>query len=184
MRGLSGNEMPYKAYDSGIVEGEQREKLLANFMAPKLLVLRRRAQVMLIKNFDETLVNGSTGQILDFVDPATYGATEEDVTGKSKEQKKGSVVKSSGQLYPLVEFLTPGGGRRQMIVTPEAWKVELPNGEVQASRIQLPLILSWAMSIHKSQGQTLERVKVDLGKVFEKGLRTDTLIRLLKCLII
>lgn len=47
--------------------------------------------------------------------------------------------------------------------------MELPNGEVQASRTQIPLILAWALSIHKAQGQTLERVKVDLGKVFEKG---------------
>jgi len=54
-------------------------------------------------------------------------------------------------------------------VQPEQWKVELPNGEVQASRTQIPLILAWALSIHKAQGQTLERVRVDLGKVFEKG---------------
>lgn len=47
--------------------------------------------------------------------------------------------------------------------------MELPNGEVQASRSQIPLILAWALSIHKAQGQTLERVKVDLGRVFEKG---------------
>jgi len=72
-------------------------------------------------------------------------------------------------LVPLVEFSLPNKMRREVLVTPENWKVELPSGEIQVSRTQLPLILAWAMSIHKSQGQTLERVKVDLGRVFEKG---------------
>lgn len=35
--------------------------------------------------------------------------------------------------------------------------------------MKVPLILAWALSIHKSQGQTLERVRVDLGRIFEKG---------------
>lgn len=162
----------YAAKDGGSLKDlNQRQKMLANFMAPERIVLRIDSQVMLIKNVDDTLVNGSMGRIVRFVDQATYSKEQgQDVTvlgGNSGMKKPVSTV--GGTRYPLVEFLLPNGSMRPCLVMPEVWKVELPDGEVQVSRTQLPLILSWAMSIHKSQGQTLERVKVDLGRVFEKG---------------
>jgi len=76
---------------------------------------------------------------------------------------------TTSQVWPMVRFTLSDGNTRDLLCSREAWKIELPNGEVQASRSQVPLILAWALSIHKAQGQTLERVKVDLGKVFEKG---------------
>ncbi|KAJ3993253.1 hypothetical protein F5050DRAFT_747586 [Lentinula boryana] len=67
--------------------------------------------------------------------------------------------------WPLVKF-TSG---LLLLCSPENFSVEGFLGNLEAKRVQVPLILAWALSMHKSQGQTLERVKVDLGKVFEHG---------------
>lgn len=181
MARLGSKEEIFEAIDNGTIKDEnQRQKMLSNFMAPQLLKLRAEAQVMLIKNMDDMLVNGSMGRVKRFVDQAAYGTPDDKeglgntagVVGGGLGGAGGMSKKGAGldtKLYPVVEFSLPHGGKRDVLVLPETWKVELPNGEVQVSRLQLPIIPAWAMSIHKSQGQTLERVKVDLGKVFEKG---------------
>jgi ATP-dependent DNA helicase PIF1 len=157
-----------------------RDKLLANMMAPPSIELKIGAQVMLIKNMDETLVNGSLGTVIDFMSQDTFTLKTghddgSDVDSDTKRRVRAFTnalaegSKGDNAEYPVVCFHAVDGTQRSLLCVPEDWKVELPTGELQASRKQLPLILAWALSIHKAQGQTLERVKVDLGKVFEKG---------------
>jgi ATP-dependent DNA helicase PIF1 len=186
MRDLHGKSYKYEAMDSGtITDLNMREKLLSNMMAPKSIELKKGAQVMLIKNMDDGLVNGSLGKVIAFMTEGNFEIyhrnpdildegvpleelDEDDQKARSSVFNK-SAAPNSGREFPLVRFTAADGTSRDLLVQPEEWKVELPNGEVQAQRSQLPLILAWALSIHKAQGQTLERVKIDLKKIFEKG---------------
>eukprot|EP01124_Arcella_intermedia_P004033 TRINITY_DN12278_c0_g1_i3.p1 TRINITY_DN12278_c0_g1~~TRINITY_DN12278_c0_g1_i3.p1 ORF type:complete len:810 (+),score=233.60 TRINITY_DN12278_c0_g1_i3:345-2432(+) len=115
-------------------------KQLEQCRAPSELKLKVGAQVMLLRN-------------LDFKRGLVSGA-------------QGIVVDfdNTNKGFPRVEF---GNGQRETIV-PSKWPILVSGLEV-ASRTQIPLKMSWAMSIHKCQGQTLYYAELDLSRVFEYG---------------
>ncbi|KAH9044707.1 hypothetical protein EDB85DRAFT_481882 [Lactarius pseudohatsudake] len=117
-------------------------RLLSRLVALPVVSLKTGAQVMLIKNLEQGhLVNGTT------------------------EDEDHRAVQQCSTRWPLVKFTN--GSQRLCIL--EEFTVNGVRENVEASRTQVPLILAWALSVHKSQGQTLERVRVDLRNTFEKG---------------
>ncbi len=78
MQMLSGQPMTFDAVDSGIQDLTVRNKILQNFMAPETITLKKGAQVMLIKNYDSQLVNGSLGKIQSFMDESTFHVYKDD----------------------------------------------------------------------------------------------------------
>jgi ATP-dependent exoDNAse (exonuclease V) alpha subunit len=67
--------------------------------------------------------------------------------------------------YPIVELRNG----RIIVVAPETW--ELRDGDKKRAGItQIPLRLAWAITIHKSQGMTLDAARIDLRKAFVEGM--------------
>jgi ATP-dependent exoDNAse (exonuclease V) alpha subunit len=115
------------------------------------LRLRKGAQVMFVRNDleERQFVNGTIGKITQ-------------LTPKSI----------------VVETETSEGKLRRIEVTRAEWEIIRYKGgatggletEVVGSFSQYPLRLAWAITIHKSQGKTFDRVLIDLGGgAFEHG---------------
>ncbi len=67
--------------------------------------------------------------------------------------------------YPIVEF----SNGRMVTMQPDTW--ELRDGDKKRASIsQIPLRLAWAITVHKSQGMTLDAARIDLRKAFVEGM--------------
>lgn len=66
--------------------------------------------------------------------------------------------------YPLLRTLQG----RTLTMTPEEWKQE-DGGKILAKIAQIPLRLAWAITVHKSQGMSLDAAHMDLSGAFEYG---------------
>jgi len=82
----------------------------------------------------------------------------------------------NGTRGKVVHFLDSDGtpvielyNGKVIYATPSTWEIE-ENGKVKASISQLPLRLAWAITIHKSQGMSLDNAEIDLSNTFAYGM--------------
>ncbi|GJC30489.1 helicase [Acinetobacter sp. KAM398] len=149
---LNEIETENKQFDA-VCDGNEKliETLKSSVRAPEILNLKKHAKVMFVKNnFDMGYINGSLGEVIGFEEDDDHG------------------------ILPKVK-LTDG---TVLLVEPETWSVENDAGKTIASFQQIPLRLAWAITIHKSQGMTLEAAEINLSHTFEKGQGYVALSRL------
>ena len=141
---LPGEMISLVSEDTG--EPPFLEQLDKGCLAPQKLCIKPGAQVMLLKNLDTEggLTNGTRGVVEAMVETEDQGYA------------------------PLVSFETKDGLVLKKIINQETFTLE-SFGKVVASRTQYPLRLAYAITIHKCQGMTLNKVELSLGNVFEYG---------------
>ncbi|MGQ0591846.1 MAG: ATP-dependent DNA helicase [Gammaproteobacteria bacterium] len=136
---LNELDSPLRIFDA-IVEGNfdvQRDR----FQAPHRLKLKVGAQVIFVKNKKPYWVNGTLGRVTNVDDECL----------RVELTKTGNTVPVERETWEKVEYEYDRAERR--IVS-----------RVVGTFEQFPIALGWAITIHKSQGMTLDSVRIDLGR--------------------
>lgn len=148
---LKGKEHTFPAIDT-FLDDTNKDLYNGAFTYAKSLTLKVGAQVMLIKNLDieKKLVNGSRGVVTDIVEDDPITCPGGRVTVKFMDGRE-HIIKPDMQKFTD----DPTQGSTQ--------------APVLAQRIQYPLKLAYALTIHKSQGLSIDYLHVDLSGAFSSG---------------
>lgn len=151
---LDAPEMLYM----GQVKGGFSENL---FPVPAALKLKVGSQVMTVRNDnDKKYVNGTIGTIVECKAESVVILVSED--GKPREFEVGY------EEWDVIRYTATGTEEETKIGT-----------ESLGTYKQIPVRLAWAVTIHKSQGKTFDRIIIDLGRgAFEHG---QTYVALSRC---
>lgn len=101
-------------------------------------------------------------QILELKLGAMVMAVKNDPEGRYANGSIGHVVDFTDEGFPVVKF------KYLTVVYPDEW--ELKRGDRTVAAItQIPVRLAYAITVHKSQGMTLDAAELDLSKAFVEG---------------
>lgn len=154
---LNKNPNPQRVYTYKRTFGskDKVEKLLRERNIPEQVTLKREATVIITSNIHNPIsgnldaTNGSVGKITSM--------TNDVIT----------VLLNTGNVLNLGRMVY--SATKKSSVTGVDGKV-IEADEVTATVEQFPIKLGYAITVHKSQGQTFDAVEVDLSKCFTPGL--------------
>lgn len=154
---LPGNGVIFAANDEfkGSYPRDAQKKITQAMdrKCPSQLTLKVGAQVIITRNMpDYKLVNGSRGTVKSF--------EWANVNSNDADSRAGAVQRRQ---YPVVHFTN---GVRMRVAEESTFQ----GGSFGAMvRYQLPLKLAWSLTVHKSQGMTIDRAELQLDDAFEVG---------------
>lgn len=136
-------QLPGKGWSAAMQDDGNPYKVAAmkrSILAPEKLELKIDAEVMFVANHKEQIYVNGT---------------------------RGKVIRFSNHGDPVVETLDG----QEIIVEQHSWKTYDDFGQyVIASVTQYPLRLAWAVTVHKSQGMSLDEAEINLSQAFVPGM--------------
>jgi ATP-dependent DNA helicase PIF1 len=178
LRRINSTPMSWKSLDTVYFLGREKgndpeqirskideyTRMIGNYhRSPTELCLKIGAKVVLLHNLDleSGLVNGSQGEVVAFQDC----------------KRRPGKMPGRPSMLTFNDFLEINHSSRPVILVANGCKVSIPpitqstsqgsaRNRYLLSQTQIPLALGWALSIHKSQGMTLDHAEVSSRHIF------------------